>query len=371
MIKLKNILFVVPRMNIGGAETYVATVAIKLKEAGFNVFVASGGGMLADEIQKNGIRHFFLPIRLSVDISAYFLAKIIKRNKIELIHANSAAAGITAVLVKKNYIKIPVVYTAHGAIGHRKREMLLNECDKIICVSEFLRQDAIEKGFHAEKLVTLYNGIDIDKFQPNLANKEILRGKYDIPIDAFTPAIISRIKNLNDKGHEDVLQVLKNYEGAKDWHLLVIGKGKALTKLKVRLKEDHLEARVHCIGHVIEVQHVLDAADAVVLPSKFETFGLVLAEGMAMEKAAVAYAVGGIPEVIADGQTGYLAEAGDIDDLYKKLAILANDKLRCRALGKCGRQRVVTEFSCAQMLTLLIKIYNQVYDNHRINDDEK
>lgn len=359
MIFLKNILLIVPRLNIGGAETYVTTVALGLKERGFNVFVASGGGILAKSIAKQGIKHCFLPIRINAILATYLLRKIIKKYRIDIIHANSAAAGIVAVKVKQE-INIPIVYTAHGVFGHNAKEMTLNDCDRIICVSEFVRQYAIKKGFLPEKLLTAYSGIDLQKFQPNLKNAQVIRRNSNIPGDSFTIAIVSRIKNLCDKGHADILSVLQRYEGAKNWHLMVIGKGKGKWSLKYHIWKNHLSDRVHTLGHIVNVQEVLDGVDAVVLPSKFETFGLVLAEAMAMEKPVVTYAVGGTPEVIHDQHTGFLVEKDNVDELYEKLAILANDKALSRSMGQQGRLWVENKFPRDVMIDNIIGAYQNL-----------
>lgn len=353
---MKNILLIVPRLNIGGAETYVATVALGLKERGYHVFVASGGGILANSLAQQGIKHYFLPIRANGNLAAYLLRNIVKKCKIDLIHANSAAAGIVAVKVKQK-ISVPIVYTAHGVFGHNAMEMTLKDCERIICVSEFVRQDAIRKGFSPDQLLTIYSGIDLHKFQPNSNHALEIRKSIGIPEDCFTLAIISRIKNLKNKGHADILRVLENYEGARNWHLMVIGKGKGQWNLKYHVWKNNLGQRVHLLGHLTNVQEVLGGADAVVLPSKFETFGLVLAEAMAMEKPVVTYAVGGTPEVIDDKHTGFLVEKDNIDELFKSLSILANDRSLCQSMGKQGRVWVQENFAREIMMDHIIDLY--------------
>ena len=209
---MKNILLLVPRMNIGGAESYVALVARSLKSLGYNIFIASAGGALAVELQKEGIKHFFLPIRLSKFISGLLLKRIVEKYNIDLIHANSEAAGIVAVKTRNKYkLDIPIVYTAHGVLPAKVKD-IMNQVDKIIAVSEFSRKSAIKEGFLAEKIQVIYNGVDTDKFKPNRQNKNLLRKKYNIPQEAFTMIIVSRIKNLRNKGHQHLLDVLKNYD---------------------------------------------------------------------------------------------------------------------------------------------------------------
>lgn len=353
-----NILLVVPRLNIGGAETYVATTAVALQQRGLTVSVASGGGMLADMLRAKGIRHHHLPVRLNTNLSAYLLEQIIRKNHIQIVHANSAAAGIIAVRAKQR-TQVPVIYTAHGVFGHNAQERTIDYCDKIICVSEYVRKYAIEKGFTTHKLVTAYSGIDLNKFKPNRNRTSMIRKQLGIPEDAFTIAIVSRIKNLQNKGHADILKILESYSGAQNWHLMVIGKGKGIWPLKYRIWKKNLSNRVHCMGHIVNVEDVLDGADTMVLPSNFETFGLVLAEAMAMEKPVVTYAVGGTPEVIDHERTGFLVEKNNLEELYHSLHRLAGSTALRMEMGKQGRQWVANRFDSQIMTGKLIEIYQE------------
>lgn len=357
---MKNILLLVPRMNIGGAESYVALVARSLKLLGYNVYLASAGGALATKLQQEGIKHFFLPIRLSKYISGILLKRIIKKYNIEIIHANSEAAGIVAVKTRQKYnLDIPIVYTAHGVLPAKVKD-IINQVDKIIAVSNFSREAAIKEGFSANKIEVVYNGVDIDKFKPHEEKRNLLRKKYNIPQDAFTMIIVSRIKNLRNKGHQHLLNVLSEYEVSKYWHLVVIGKGKGLGSLKQKVKEHNLQDRVHLLGHKTDVENYEDMADVVVLPSYFETFGLVLAEGMAMEKPAVAFKVGGVPEVIEDNKTGFVVDYDNDDELVEKLAILAKNPDLCKQMGIQARKKVAKDFANRIMIKKLEEIYKSL-----------
>ncbi len=355
----QRILLVVPRMNIGGAETYVRELALGLKARGYEVFVASGGGALAKELGQKGIKQFWLPLRLHAGLAAWLLSRIVKKYSIDIVHANSAAAGIAAVKIKSR-LPIKIVYTAHGVFGHNAKELTIEKADKIICVSNFVERYAEEKGYSPEKLVTIYTGINTEKFASHGEEKSILRRQFNIPEDAFTLAIVARIKNLKNKGHEDILDILQNGEKAKAWHLLVIGKGKGLRQLKAMIKQKGLSDRVHCIGHSSQVQTILPAVDAVVLPSKLETFGLVLAEAMAMAKPAAAYAVGGTPEIICDGDNGFLAKLNDKEELYQKLSLWSENRSLCQQMGQRGRACVEERFAYDKMLDAVEALYQDL-----------
>lgn len=358
---MKNILLMVPRLNIGGAETYTKLVAENLQKRGYNVHIASGGGLLANKLAQKGIKNSWLPMRFSTDISAYLLKHIVKKYNINLIHANSAAAGITAMKYKQRYNEnMPVVFTAHGILGDLKKENILKDCNKIIYVSHFVKNDAIRNGFKENNACVIYTGIDINKFDKSIDNKHIIRERYSIKQDDFVMAIVARIKNLRNKGHQDLLEMMNKYTKARKWHLLVIGKGKGMFKLKSLIKEYKLENNVHCIGHVDNVEDFVRLSDVVVLPSDFETFGLALAEGMAMGKAGVAYNIGGIPEIIKDKENGFLVKYKDIDDLYDKLSLLAGDRLLCKSLGMNAYNDIKNNLSVERMMDKIEDIYNNI-----------
>lgn len=263
---MKRILFLVPRMNIGGAETYVYTAAKELRARGYEVFLASGGGRLADELKTAGIRTFFVPIRQSRFLSVWRVSSIVKKYHIDIIHANSGAAGIIAARVKRN-TSVPVVYTAHGILGNMEKEYVIDQLDQIICVSEYVRRDSLARGLHENHLLVRYSGIDTERFTANEEERIRLRKEFGFDEDTLVLAIVSRIKNLEHKGHGHLLSLLDKYGRKENWKLLVIGKGNGLPLLKTKIRAMHLSDKVLCLGHRTDVEHLLNAADLTVLPS--------------------------------------------------------------------------------------------------------
>lgn len=356
---MSRVLLLVPRMNIGGAETYVFTVAKGLKQRGHEVFVASAGGQLADKLETYGIKTIFLPVRFNIKLAAHLLSRIVKKYAIDIIHANSGDAGCVAALVKRQ-TNIKVVYTAHGLFGDYQREYIINEVDKIICVSNFVKQKALAQNFTESKLVTCYCGVDLERFTANQDVRAVLRKKYGISEDTLVLAIVSRIKNLSHKGHQDLFKILKDYAPQADWRLMVIGKGKGLLKLKWTVYKMGLQQRVLVLGHRTDVEYLLNMADLLVLPTNFETFGLVLAEAMAMQKPAIAYSVGGTPEVINDGQTGYLIEHHNLQAMYKRIKYLDEHRDVLKKMSTAARSWVAQNFDNKTMLDQIENIYQEV-----------
>lgn len=121
-----------------------------------------------------------------------------KKYHIDVIHANSGAAGIIAARVKRN-TSVPVVYTAHGILGNMEKEYVIDQLDQIICVSEYVRQDSIARGLHENHLLVRYSGIDTERFTANEEERIRLRKEFGFDEDTLVLAIVSRIKIWNIK----------------------------------------------------------------------------------------------------------------------------------------------------------------------------
>lgn len=357
---MKKILFLVPRMNMGGAETYVYTVAKELKNRGqYEIYIASAGGQYADKLEKIGVKTFFIPVRFSKKLSVFLLKRIVKRYGIDLIHANSGDAGVVAALLKKE-IDIPVIYTAHGVFGNIEREYIIDTVDKIICVSNFVRERALDQGFTPNKLLTKYCGVDIKRFSPNESVRAELRKQYNISEKTLVLATVSRIKHLRHKGHADLLKIFDKYAREDDWKLFVVGKGNGLLEFIYRVKKAGLDNKIVCLGHRTDVENVLNICDIYVSPTKFETFGLAIAEGMAMARPAVAYQVGGTSEVINDGESGFLVKYEDINDLYDKVKYLDLNRDVLKKMSLQARKWVSDNFSNNEMVNGLESVYEEI-----------
>lgn len=353
---MKNILLMVPRLNMGGAETYTYQLAKLLKYRGYNVVVASGGGALSADLKKFGIATAYLPMRLSTSLAAFWLRFIVKKYKIDLIHANSSAAGITAVKYARHR-NIPVIFTAHGVVSGEEASYL-RHCTEIIAVSDFLKEQLISQKIPAEKITRIYTGIDTRHFDPDKV-KGISKIDFKIPLQAFTMIQIARVRNLRNKGHEIILDIMANYTFARDWHLIVVGEGSGFHKLQNAVKHLKLEHRVHLVGQQNHVEAYTKTADVVVSPSRFETFGLALAEGMAMAKPGVAFDVGGVKEIIKPGETGYLSAYPNAHEFAEALYKLAQDPVAAKAMGLAAREDIINRFPVQGMIQEILKIYER------------
>ena len=108
------------------------------------------------------------------------------------------------------------------------------------------------------------------------------------------------------------------------------------------------------------MEHLLNAADLTVLPSRFETFGLVLAEGMAMGKPAIAFSVGGTPEIVKNGETGFLVEKDNEKELYERIKQLDNNRYLLKQFSENGARWIRSRFTNRRMVDALEVIYHKL-----------
>jgi N-acetyl-alpha-D-glucosaminyl L-malate synthase BshA len=140
--------------------------------------------------------------------------------------------------------------------------------------------------------------------------------------------------------------------------LIMIGDGPDRSKAEAYCRAHHLRNRVTFLGNVPNLEEVLGACDLFLLPSETESFGMAALEAMASEAAVIATRTGGLPEVVVDGETGFLLPVGDVDAMAERaIEILRDDELRKR-MGKRARQVAVEKFD----EQWIVPLYRDLYD---------
>ena len=154
--------------------------------------------------------------------------------------------------------------------------------------------------------------------------------------------------------------MLHTYGSEENWKVMIIGKGRGLSRLQSEIRSMNLSNKVVCLGHRTDVARLLNAADIVLLPSQFETFGLVLAEGMAMGKPAIAFSIGGTPEIVKDGETGFLVEKDNEKELYERIKQLDNNRYLLKQFSENGTRWIRSRFTNRRMVDALEVIYHKL-----------
>ncbi|KGK90398.1 N-acetyl-alpha-D-glucosaminyl L-malate synthase [Desulfosporosinus sp. HMP52] len=262
---------------------------------------------------------------------------------LDLIHAHYAIPhSISAYLAKQMMTKpIPLVTTLHGTdvtlVGAYEEFKLLTclalkVSDRITAVSNSLaRETAAAFESLDQEIEFIPNFIDPSMYLP----KGGLMSKCKEHFAPFGEKILTHISNFREvKRVVDVVKIFDLVEKAIPSRLLLVGDGPEMVKVEREVTKRGLEKKVQFLGKQETVQDILQMTDVFILPSEQESFGLVALEAMACGVPVVASRVGGLPEVIKDGETGYLADVGDIYGMSEAVLKLLTDCSRYKSFSE-------------------------------------
>lgn len=234
-----------------------------------------------------------------------------------------------------------------------------------IAVSEATRRDWIARsGIPSESVVTIHNGIDPEHFRRR-QSREVARRQLALPEDALILGGLGRLDPA--KGFADLIDSLAALRQEFPRACVAIGGvGRLRSELEARAAARGVADRVMFLGQQSDVNLFLDACDVFVMPSLCETLGYALLEAMAHELPAVGTSVGGIPEVIVPGETGFLAPARDPAALAASIRNLLSCQALRQRLGRAGRKRVIEHFHERDMVEKTLDVYQRLLA-HRLS----
>ena len=256
---------------------------------------------------------------------------------------------------------VPIVAHVRQEIEPAKvRRYELDRVDAVIAISRQIEQSLIAGGVSAKKVRTLYSGIDLSERQ-RTHDDQAIRRMLGLPNGAV---LLGTVANLFPrKGYEVMLQALPAIVRAiPTVHYVMVGSddhGYA-DRLKRLAHELKIIDRVHIVGFQDPVQPFLSALDLYVHPALMEGFGIAVVEAMAMGKAVVATTTGGVPEVVAQGETGLLVPPGDVESLAATVVSLLEDRALREQMGHSGKARVQERFSLDASVGQVEQLYGEV-----------
>lgn len=347
----------------GGAERMLVSLVERLDPTRYRSIVClPRNGWLRCQLDQRGFETILLPQRGIVDRRWLFrLMRLIKERHVSLMHAHEFTMNTYGTLVSL-LTKTPLVGTVHGKnyYSERWRRRLayrwVAKCAVMVAVSEDLKRFLCSRvGLGATEVLTLHNGIDVNAFEPCNGSGKAIRGELGLS----DHPVIGTIGNLYSvKGHRYLLEAAALVtEAIPNATFLIVGRGSLLSELQQTARSLGIERRVLFLGYRQDIPTLLQAMDVFVLPSLSEGLPLSLLEAMAAEKPVVATDVGGIPEVIDDGETGLLVASGDAEALAQRILSLLTNAPLARRLGWDARLRVEQRFSISSMVRAYEKLY--------------
>jgi len=210
-------------------------------------------------------------------------------------------------------------------------------------ITNFVRDRAkLRWGLSQSRVTTIYNGVDVQRFSPKLWNTD---GNKSLTV-VVVAALIA------DKGVDILMRALASLESGIEFTLTVVGEGPLRSDLEEYAKVLGIDERTHFLGLSDDVPEIMASADIVVHPAIWqEALGNTVLEGMACGRCVIASRVGGIPELIEDGEHGLLFDAGDVQALARTIRQAAGDAALRQRLGAAARERVLERFTLAQSIS--------------------
>jgi len=370
-MKRLNILFLVPSLNIGGAERHIYSLVLNLKKERFNPIIVClyELGKVGSELIASGLEVHHGLMRHELDIpGALRILSIIKSKRIDIIYAIHSPLSLFWGTVWKRLAPVKSLITrvtSTRPIYNYKKIRIANLLflpfvDRIICQADSHRERVMAiQRIDPRKIEVIYNGIDLRWFD-NLLNRSEMRVTQEIPRNQPIVGIVSRLRT--EKGLSTFLESARIiHKSLKDIHFLIIGDGDQRGYLEKMAEDFMIYKNVHFLGEVINVAPFISLFDVGVTASAaaYEAFPNALLEYMAASKPVVATDAGSIPEVVVNNKTGFVIPAKDAKAMADAISRLLIDKKLAEEMGKAGRRRVEEKFTIEHM----IKRYESLFED--------
>jgi glycosyltransferase involved in cell wall biosynthesis len=359
----------------GGAERMISTLTAELNQGQFRVIVGLfRSGWLQTECEARGVQTCVMPLAGLFNLQ-WFRAclRLLRREQVALIHAHEFSAILCGWIVA-TLAGLPFVATVHGKnyfwekLRRRVTYRLVSRHGTLVVVSQDLKRFVCDKvGVAGNRVEVIYNGVAPAQM---VTDEEVQKCKAELEVSGSYP-MLGVVGSLYPvKGHRFLLEAMQ--EIIRQWpkaQLLVIGRGELEVSLKEQVEQLAIGANVHFLGMRQDVPRLLSLLDVCILPSLSEGLSLALLEAMASGKPVVATRVGGNPELIDHGRTGFLVQPEDARDLAANLLKLLNDPETMQQFGRQAEERVRQHFSMKQMVDRYrgLYIWSLSVDNSGMN----
>lgn len=343
---------------------------------------------LAKELKRKGLPFFFIvqpesplhqkaceaelpvlpfKIRNEFDLPAILrLAWAMKRKKCLLVHfhdAHSAAVGsVAASLAKVPFRIITRRVDFPLKKNYFSRRKYMKNVDAIIAISEGVKKVLVEGGVDPENVEVISSGIDFSSFEEDssaLTSKDYLHREFSFAVDDYLVGIVAHLAD--HKGHQYLIQATKILkQQAPKIKTIIVGEGPLSMELNRQAKELDVEDIIFFLGFRKDIPKILSSLDLFVLSSHLEGMGSSILDAMASRLPVVATKVGGIPEVVINGETGLLVPPRNPSALARAILRLYSDKTLASRLGQKGYELVHRKFSAEAMAEKVVRLYEKI-----------
>ncbi len=293
------------------------------------------------------------------------MVEVARFEKLDIIHAHYAIPHATSAFLAREIVNngLKVVTTLHGTditlVGLEPSflpvvKLSIERSDGVTAVSRFLREKTITNLGVDKEIAVIPNFVDTEKYKrhesPEICSKFAPEGEK----------ILVHISNFRTvKRVPDVIRIFNEVQKKIPSRLILVGDGPDRSQCELLVREMGLETKVKFLGKQLELVPILSIADLFLMPSQSESFGLSALEAMACEVPVISSSVGGLPELQIHGETGYIAEIGDVDRMARYAIELLTNDAKHQMFAQAARRRAVESFDVRKIVNQYEAHYEQ------------
>jgi len=380
-----TLLQVTPRLETGGAEQTTLDIAAAVQAAGGRALAASMGGRMESSLALSGATLVRMPVHaknpLVILINAVRLARLIRREKVSLVHVRSRAPAFSAALAAR-MTGVPLIATYHGVYNAKSRlkrwyNGIMTRGEVVIANSEFTRAHVVaQHPVDPAKVIAIPRGVDIARFDPAAVSDErrtALAEAWGLkPQDARVKFLLAG-RLTRWKGHRLAIDaaIQLKARGVENFVLILAGDSQGrvgyLAELEAAIRTHGLMDQIRIVGHCADMAAAYTLCDVAIAPSLDpEAFGRTAVEPQAMGVPVIAADHGATRETVVPGETGWLARPGDVAGWTEAMerAIVVGPEAR-RRMGQAASARSRRLYSVEAMCDATLKIYADVLSARR------
>jgi glycosyltransferase involved in cell wall biosynthesis len=383
-----NILLMTPSFHQGGSERQGLQLARLLSETGrYNVTLAcldrsgvllpEAESLALDEIPEFRLNNFYDPNMVRQLRRCVRLLKARSIDVVQTFDFYTNVFGLTAAALARVPLRVGARRNTKGHFSATQTwlERRAFQFAHIIAANaEAVRQELIRDGVRAAKVITTYNGVNLNRVTP-IAQLDRARMLNLLGLPPDAEQIVSIVANLRSvyKDHATFIRAARMVKEVFPKAIFVLaGEGPLVEEIREMARQSGLEQQTFLLGRCLQVAELLSVSEVCVLSSKAgEGFSNAIIEYMIAARPVVATDVGGAREAVVEGETGWIMSPGDHEKLATHVIELLRDPERARAMGARGREVVKQKFSCEAQLARIEDLYSRMLRKTETSEPEE
>ena len=304
------------------------------------------------------------------------MAEVAEIYNLDILHVHYAIPHSVSALLARQMLaaqtngkarKLPFVTTLHGTditIVGADRSYLpvtrysIEQSDGVTAISEYLKQRTLQEFDIRNPIEVIYNFVNCDVYK-----RDPKAAEHRTEYAGKDERILAHVSNFRPvKRICDVIEIFDRVQKKVPSRLLLMGDGPDRSRAEWLVNQKGLRKQVEFLGKVDRVYEKLSIADLLLVPSEMESFGLAALEAMACEVPTVSTSVGGVPEVIEHGRSGFLAPVGDVETMARHAVDILSDETRLREMGKAARWEAQSRFCSSRIIPEYERFYERVLE---------